>query len=145
MATIRRELRFHHPAERVWTTIGDPGTIHEWFPGITASTVDGSTRTITIGSGVSLAEEIVTNDPILRRFQYRITGGFFRRHLGTVDVIDLGDGSCLVVYSTDAEPDVMALVIGGAAGAALHELRRQFDDGQRGAPAAGRLTDGSAA
>ena len=114
MATIRRELLFRHPADHVWATIGDPGTVHEWFPGVVASTVDGSTRTITLASGVSLDEEIVTDDPILRRFQYRITAGFLRGHLGTIDVIDLGDDSCLVVYSTDAEPDVMALVIGGA-------------------------------
>ena len=134
MATIRRELLFRHPADHVWATIGDPGTVHEWFPGVVASTVDGSTRTITLASGVSLDEEIVTDDPILRRF-----------HLGTIDVIDLGDDSCLVVYSTDAEPDVMALVIGGAGGAGLHELRRQFDAGERDVPSATHLTDGSAA
>jgi hypothetical protein len=131
MATVRREIRIHAPAEEVWATIGDPGTIHEWFPGIVASTVEGTVRTITLGSGVPLPEDIITNDPILRRFQYRISGGLFRNHLGTVDVLDLGDGTCLTVYSTDAEPDVMALVIGGASGAALHELKRQIEAGER--------------
>jgi hypothetical protein len=131
MATVRREIRIHAPAEEVWATIGDPGTIHEWFPGIVASTVEGTVRTITLGSGVPLPEDIITNDPILRRFQYRIAGGLFRNHLGTVDVLDLGDGTCLTVYSTDAEPDVMALVIGGASGAALHELKRQIEAGER--------------
>ena len=46
----------------------------------------------------------------------------FREHLGTIDVHDLGDGSSLVVYSTDAEPGALALVIGGAARAALGNL-----------------------
>lgn len=136
MATVRREIRIHAPAEEVWATIGDPGTIHEWFPGIVASTVEGTVRTITLGSGVPLPEDIITNDPILRRFQYRISGGLFRNHLGTVDVLDLGDGTCLTVYSTDAEPDVMALVIGGASGAALHELKRQIEAGERTVEAA---------
>ncbi len=136
MATVRREIRIHAPAEEVWATIGDPGTIHEWFPGIVASTVEGTVRTITLGSGVPLPEDIITNDPILRRFQYRIAGGLFRNHLGTVDVLDLGDGTCLTVYSTDAEPDVMALVIGGASGAALHELKRQIEAGERPVEAA---------
>lgn len=136
MATVRREIRIHAPAEEVWATIGDPGTIHEWFPGIVASTVEGTVRTITLGSGVPLPEDIITNDPILRRFQYRISGGLFRNHLGTVDVLDLGDGTCLTVYSTDAEPDVMALVIGGASGAALHELKRQIEAGERPVEAA---------
>jgi hypothetical protein len=145
MATVRRELRMHHPAEAVWSAIGDAAAIQEWFPGIVAATVDGSTRTITLGSGIPMVEEIVTNDPILRRFQYRLTGGFIRSHLGTVDVIDLDDGTCLAVYSTDAEPDVMALVVGGATGNALHELRRQFDSGERGDTAdRPASTDGSA-
>jgi hypothetical protein len=133
MATVRRELRIDRPPDQVWATLGDPATIHEWFPGIVASTVEGDVRTITLGSGVPLAEDIVTIDPVLRRFQYRITGGLFRHHLGTVDVLDLHDGTCMAVYSTDAEPDVMALVIGGASGAALHELKRQFDSGERSA------------
>jgi carbon monoxide dehydrogenase subunit G len=146
MATIRREVRIGRPAEQVWTTVGDPGTIQDWFPGIVDSTVEGSTRTITLASGVPLAEEIVTNDPILRRFQYRIEGGFFRQHLGTVDVLALDEESCLVVYSTDAEPDVMALVIGGAAGNALHELQRQFESGRHDegpVPAGTTTSDGS--
>ncbi len=144
MATVRRELRFHHPAAEVWAAIGDATAIHEWFPGIEASTVEGTTRTVTTGSGVRLVEEVVTNDPVLRRFQYRIAPGLLRDHLGTVDVIDLGDGTCLGVYSTDASPDVMALVLGGACGAALHELRRQLDEGERGT-GAHHLDDGSAA
>jgi carbon monoxide dehydrogenase subunit G len=131
MATIRREVRITAPAATVWDIVGDPGTIHQWFPGIVDSSVertdDGLIRTIVLGSGVPLPEEIVTIDPLLRRFQYRISGGLFRHHLGTVDVIDLHDGTSLVVYSTDAEPDVMALVIGGAAGAALGELKRQIE------------------
>ena len=66
-----------------------------------------------------MPEEIVTNDPIQRRFQYRITAPIVRNHLGTIDVFDLGDGTSLVSYATDCEPDAMALIIGGATGNAL--------------------------
>ena len=76
-----------------------------------------------------MPEEIITNDALQRRFQYRITAALFREHLATVDVLDVGDGTCMVVYSTDAEPAVMALVIGGATTGALEELQRQFDAG----------------
>ena len=110
----------------MWALVSDAGAIHRWFPGIFASSVhhdgDGSYRTVELGSGATLTERIVTNDPVLRRFQYRITGAAFREHLGTVDVHDLGDGTCLAVYGTDAVPDVMALVIGGATGVALEHL-----------------------
>lgn len=131
MATIRRDVRFHHPADVVWAAVADTAALDTWFPGITACTQDGDVRTVTLGSGISLPERIVTDDPLQRRLQYRIEAGPVRDHLATLDVIDLGDGTCLGVYSTDAEPAVMALVIGAACGNALEELRRQFDDGER--------------
>ena len=93
------------------------------------STVDGTTRVITTVTGMAMPEEIVTNDPIQRRFQYRATSPIFTSHLGTIDVFDLEDSRSLVSYSTDAEPDALALMIGGATGNALHELRRQLQDG----------------
>jgi hypothetical protein len=65
-------------------------------------------------------------DPLQRRFQYRITG--MKEHASTLDVIDLGDGTCLVVYGVDADPNTMALVIGGAAGNALENLRTLLED-----------------
>jgi uncharacterized protein YndB with AHSA1/START domain len=133
MASIRRELRISRTAAEVWPLVGDPGRIHEWFPGIVECTVtetdDGVSRTVTLGTGIPLVEEVVTNDPIAHRFQYRIGGGVFKEHLGTVDLIDLGDGTCLGVYSTDAVPDVMALVIGGASAGALENIKALAETG----------------
>jgi hypothetical protein len=74
-----------------------------------------------------MPEEIVTNDPLQRRFQYRITAPMIREHLSTLDVLDLEDGTCLVVYSADADPSTMALVIAGAAGNALDHLRTMME------------------
>lgn len=121
--TVRRQERIARPADEVWALVGDPGRIHEWFPGIESATVDGASRVIVTGSGIPMPEEIVTNDPLQRRFQYRIVAGIVREHLSTLDVLDLGDGTCLVVYSADADPATMALVIAGAAGNALANLR----------------------
>lgn len=127
MATIRREIRIDADPGRVWDLIGEPAAIATWFPGIVAARLDDvegrTVRRVELATGLSLDEEVVTNDAITRRFQYRITGGLFRSHLGTVDVIDLGDGTSLAVYGTDAEPDVMALVIGGATGVALENIK----------------------
>jgi Polyketide cyclase / dehydrase and lipid transport. len=127
MASVRRQLIFNHTADDVWAVIGDPTTIHHWFPGVADATVDGTTRVITTVTGLPMPEEIITNDPIQRRFQYRLTTPIVQHHLGTIDVFDLGDGRSLVSYATDAEPDALALMIGGATGNALHELRRQLD------------------
>lgn len=123
MATVRREVRINAPADEVWALLGDPAAIPKWFPGIVDATVDGTTRVITTASGLPIPEEIVTLDPLLRRFQYRVQLPVVRSHLGTIDVFDLGDGTSLVSYGTDAEPDTFALVIGGATGPALEQLR----------------------
>ena len=80
-----------------------------------------------------MSEEILINDPIQRRFQYRITTSMFVHHRGTIDVIDLADDTCLVVYSTDADPRTMALTIGSATAGALDELKRQMEPATEGA------------
>ena len=128
MGTVRRYQRIARSADDVWAVVGDPASISGWFPGIVDAKVDGSTRIITTASGLPMPEEIVTNDALQRRFQYRVTGGFVRNHLGTIDVFDLGDGTSLVSYATDCEPDAMALMIGGATGGAVAELKRQLED-----------------
>ena len=125
--SVRRQVRIGCPADEVWALVGDPARIQEWFPGIESSTVDGSTRVIVTGAGLPIPEEILTNDPLQRRFQYRITAPMFREHLSTLDVLDLGDGTSLAVYSADAVPATMALVIAGAAGNALEHLRTMME------------------
>ena len=121
--SVRNELRIARSAEELWAIVGDPARLAEWFPGVSSCTVEGDDRVVTTDAGLSMPERLLTVDRLQRRFQYRITAPLFREHLSTIDVHDLGDGTSLVVYSVDAEPSVMALVIGGAAGAALDRLR----------------------
>ena len=128
-ASVRRERVIGVPAEEAWAVVGRPELLHHWFPGMEASDVEGDTRTVTLASGVRLPEWILLNDPLQRRFQYRIAGGLFAEHLGTIDVIALDEERCLVVYSSDADPATMAIVLGGATGAALDELARQLESG----------------
>ena len=122
MGTVRRQVFIESPADRVWELVGDPARLHEWFP-ITECHVEGSKRWITLASGLRFEEDIITLDPVLRRFQYRIVNNpIITQHLGTVDVIPDGRHRCCVVYGTDVDPEVMALIIGGAAGAGLDAL-----------------------
>ncbi len=135
--SIRHQVRVGAEADRVWALVGDPSRLPEWFPGVESCTVDGDRRTVTTRSGLPMPEQILTVDPTQRRFQYRITAPLFREHLGTVDVIDLDDGTCLVVYATDAEPAPLALVIGGAARAALAGLPSVLDGCRAGSDRTG--------
>lgn len=123
MGTVRRHVFIESPADEVWELVGDPARLHEWFP-ITDCRVEGTKRWITLASGLQFEEDIVTLDHVLRRFQYRIVDNpIITQHLGTVDVVPDGDHRCCVLYGTDMSPDVMALIIGGAAGEGLGRLR----------------------
>jgi len=127
VGTVRRHVFIAASAERVWELVGSPERLHEWFP-VVASDVEGSTRWVALASGLRFEEEIVTLDHDLRRFQYRIINNpIIKSHLGTVDVIPDGPRRCVVVYSTDLDPEAMALMIGGAAGDGLERLRRTFE------------------
>ena len=126
-ASQRRQRIIEVSADRAWAVVGRPDVLHHWFPGIDACEVDGSTRTITTGIGLALVEDIVTNDPLQRRFQYKISGGFFKEHLASIDVIELDADRCLVTYASDADPATMAIVLGGAMEGALAELARQLE------------------
>ena len=130
LGSIRHQIRIHRPAADVWELAGDPARLHEWFPGITSCEVNGTNRVITLDSGLPMPEEILVNDSVQRRFQYRITIPMFNFHRGGIDVIDLGDDTCLVVYSTDADPRAMALTIGGATADALDELCRIMESAE---------------
>jgi Polyketide cyclase / dehydrase and lipid transport len=127
--SVRREVVVGVDAETAWGIVGRPDLLHHWFPGVVACEVAGDVRTVTLASGLTLDETILTCDPLQRRFQYRISGGFFTEHLASLDVIALDEGSCLVSYASDAAPAAMAVVLGGATGDALAELRRLLEAG----------------
>lgn len=135
MGTVRRHIFIDAPAQQVWDLVGDPSRLDDWFPitGCEVSREDGALglppdkRWITLASGLRFEERIVTLDHDLRRFQYSIINNpIVKSHMGTVDVIADGDDRCLVIYSTDLEPEVMALVIAGAAGEGLQRLQKMF-------------------
>ena len=120
--SMRHTIRMDCPADQVWDVVGAPVRLPEWWLGVESCEVEGDNRTIVTRAGLPMPEKLLTIDHNLRRFQYRITAPLFVEHLSTIDVLDLHDGTCLTVYSVDAEPAVLALVIGGAARAALGHL-----------------------
>ena len=128
--SARRQVVIAVPADRVWALVSRPELIHHWFPGMVTCQVDGDQRVITLASGIPLMETILTNDATQRRFQYRLNGGIFSEHLGTIDVHEVDPGRPMVVYSSDVSPAAMSLVLGGATEGALQELRRQLEAGE---------------
>jgi carbon monoxide dehydrogenase subunit G len=129
-ASVRRQALIAAPADAVWAVVTRADVLATWFPGLQQVVMKTPTvRTITTGVGLSLDEEILTNDPLQRRFQYRISGGFFREHLASIDVLPLADQTCLVTYASDADPATMAIVLGGVMEGALASLKQQVEAG----------------
>lgn len=127
---MRRHAVIAAPADAAWAVVTRADVLHHWFPGLCSVVMRTPTvRTVTTGAGLSLDEEIITNDALQRRFQYRIAGGFFKEHLASIDVIALTDDTCLVTYASDADPATMAIVLGGVMEGALVSLRAQLEAG----------------
>ena len=127
MGSVRRQIFINCDAQKVWDFVGAPERLHEWFP-IVSTRVEGKKRWIILDGGITFEEDIITLDHDLRRFQYKIINNpLITMHTGTVDVIDDERGGCLVIYSTDMDPEVLALPIAGAAGVGLKKLKEMFD------------------
>ena len=129
MGSVRRHAVLDASADAVWAFIGRPEALHEWFP-TSATRVEGNKRWVTLPSGIVFEEEIVLVDNDLRRFQYSIVNNpLITKHLGMFDVIDVAPDRCIVIYSTDIEPEVLGLAIGAAAGSGLANLEKKFGKG----------------
>lgn len=128
MATMRQSVFIERAADDVWNLLRDPASVTTWFPQMTDVNIDGTERRITLASGLTLIETIVSNRDDLRRFQYRLTGPLpIESHLGTIDVIADGDSRCVVVYSTDVIPHALAFVLDGAVSDALVNLKKLME------------------
>jgi Polyketide cyclase / dehydrase and lipid transport len=128
LGSVRHSETLARPARDVWEYIGDPAAIATWFPDFESSSVEGSTRTITTTSGLTFTEELLIVDPILRRIQYTVNLPLASFHRGTLDVIEVDADSCVVSYATEADPRMMALVIGAPTYRALKALVAHFEE-----------------
>ena len=128
LGSIRNDVRIKRSAADVWAVVGDVARVADWFPSFESSRVEGSQRLITTRTGIALVEDILRVDHDQRRFQYAVVpNGAIKEHRATVDVIDLADGTCLLTYSTDIIPAVLALAFSGGIGEAIENLRRLME------------------
>ncbi|MGQ0629932.1 MAG: SRPBCC family protein [Sporichthyaceae bacterium] len=124
MASVRVHRRIAAAPDAVWKVVSDAGAVADWFDAIATSSVSGSRRTVQLVNGPVLTEDILTNDPVLRRFQYAVRDGLpLTSHLGTIDVLEDPAGS-LVLYSTDVTPDEAGSMMAGLLDDALDGLER---------------------
>ena len=133
LGSVRNDVRIARSADDVWAVVADVGNVASWFPSFVTSRVEGDQRLITTSTGFTLVEDILRVDHDQRRFQYSVVpNGAIREHRATVDVIEIGKNTCLVTYSTDIIPSVLALAFGGGIAEALLNLRRVMEANMEG-------------
>ncbi len=129
-ACVRYHVIINRSPVEVWGFVGQADRLPEWFPGITDAVVDRDKRTITTGAGMSLNELIVTDDPIMMRFEYSLNMPLINSHKSTIDVFPIDKDTCLVSYQAVADPATLALVIAGAGANAIQHLKNLLEGTQ---------------
>lgn len=112
MATIRKEFRVESDAARVWDALRDFGAVDRKLAAgfVRACHVEegGNIRVVTFANGMQVREQLVGIDDKIRRLAYAVVGGTAQHHNASAEIVDLGDGSCRFVWTTDVLPESMA-------------------------------------
>ena len=62
---MRHHVEIDAPADAAWAIVTRADVLPTWFPGLSACAMTAPTvRTVTTGTGITLAEEIVANAPL---------------------------------------------------------------------------------
>src|SRR6059058_3354476 len=115
MATIRKVLTVGAGAAAVWEAYRDIGALHtRLVPGFVTNTVlEGDSRLVTFGNGMTVRERIVSIDDDMRRLVYSATGGRAIHHNASVQVFEEGAGRARVEWVVDLLPDEVGPAVAG--------------------------------
>jgi uncharacterized protein YndB with AHSA1/START domain len=110
MTSIRKEIRISAPVDLVWDALRDVGALHTRLaPGfVTDTRMEGNTRMVTFGVGMTAREEIVSIDPTQRRVAWAIVGQQFRHYNGAAWVEPDPKGGSRFIWTADLLPDELA-------------------------------------
>ena len=111
MAKVSMNTNLNASAEEVWKTISDFNGLPKFVDAIVDSTIEGSgvgaVRTLKLqDGGPPIVEKLESQDDQTRSLSYSIVESPLPldRYLATVEVRDLGEGRCEVVWSSSFEP-----------------------------------------
>jgi hypothetical protein len=117
MASIRKDIPLGASPEAAWEALADFQAVHERVaPGfVTGSRPQGGDRVVTFAAGGEAQERLVTADAAARRLVYTVVRGALgaTHHQASVEVHEVPDGGCRLVWTTDVLPDDLAPLIDG--------------------------------
>lgn len=122
------------PADEVWATVADFGSVARYLPSVAECRVEGdgvgARRFLTLADGGRVVSELIALDPDLRTMAYRIVESAlpFSDYESVVRVEPHDERSCIVTWTSQCRP-------GDPAGAAVDVdafLRAQLESGIAG-------------
>ena len=110
MATIHIETLVAAPADVVWDAIRDYGALHSRLvPGFVVETrLEGDSRHVVFGNGMTARERIVGLDDARRRFAYAVVSDRLTHHSASNQVRAESEGRCRFIWIADVLPDAAA-------------------------------------
>jgi carbon monoxide dehydrogenase subunit G len=128
MATLHKEILVAAPVELVWDAIRDVGALHtRLVPGfVVATQLDGETRVVTFGNGMTVREPILSIDDERRRLAWGAVGGRATHYNAVMQAIADPAGT-RVVWTSDVLPHELASVLGPLQDQGLATLRATLE------------------
>jgi hypothetical protein len=131
VATVYKEIEIEAPTEQVWDALADFGALHtRLVPGfVTATELEGDTRTVTFFSGAIAKERLVGRDADARRLAYTITQSPFgaEHHHASAQDLPAGEGRSRFVWITDVLPDELATPTAGLMDRGLAAMKQALE------------------
>ena len=129
MASIRREIQVRRSREVVWDAIRDVGSIHKRLvPGFVVDCrLEGDSRYLTFGNGMSIREIIVDVDDLNFRHSWSARGEPFTHHNASIQVFAEDDSTCRLVWIADLLPNEIAGAVAGMIDQGLHAMKATLE------------------
>src|SRR5262245_46830835 len=129
MATIYKEAEIGRSADFVWYARRVVGAIHKRLvPGfVVECKLEGDSRLVTFGNGMTVREVIVAVDDKTRRHAWSARGEPLTHHNASIQVFAEGADKCRVVWIADVMPNEVADTVGEMMSQGLAAMKRTLE------------------
>ena len=129
MASIRSEIEVAAAPALVWDALRDVGRIHERLVRgfVTDCRLEGDTRVVTFGNGMTVRERIVDIDDVQRRVVWSVVGAPFTHHNASVQAFAEGADRTRLVWIADLLPDTLEMQVGTMIDQGLAAMKRTLE------------------
>lgn len=128
MASLCKETHIDASPSKVWSALRDVGALHTRLcPGfVTDTRMEGHSRIVTFGNGMTVREDILTVDDERMRVAWAIVGQRFHHYQGVARVEPEGGGTKFI-WMTDLLPDELAPGVDAMMTAGLEVIKKTLE------------------